>query len=1187
MILKNRGNIFLPALFFLLSFFFINAQSTTPPEQPSPPPTKRQYIHHELKVELNPAQSRIEVFDTIHFPPIPRGKKIHFILHSNLELFSVPQDIEIKKESSELKPEYFGINTASFPIKTKIPITHYSIRFLTPSPGQSSITLGYRGHIHHPVEQITNEYARGFGETPGIIDAQGVYLAGSTYWVPWFNDQPVTFRLQSTLPANWLTVSQGNLSLPPREKQKTPNISVWDCPEPMEEIFLITAPFHFYSQDVGKIKVMAFLRTPDDALANKYLETTGQYLEMYETLIGPYPYAKFALIENFWETGYGMPSFTLLGSQVIRFPFILHSSYPHELLHNWWGNSVLVNYQQGNWCEGLTTYLADHLVAEQRGQGEDYRKTALQKYTHYAAGKKNEFPLNQFTARQDSLSSAIGYDKSMMLFHMLRQYVGEAAFIKAISLFYKNNQYKAATFDDLLHAFQNVNNNNLNGIEQKIDLKDFFHQWVNRTGAPVLRVTEATVTNVLKNHPDANPGQYQLKFFLEQVQADDPYHLSIPAAIYLEGETTPVMKTLIMNDKNKRQAFTFTFNHPVQTLHIDPQFDVFRLLHENEIPPTLSAAFGTEKVLILLPSLAPVNFQNAYRQLAETWAGENQTGSEIKMDNQVTQLPSDRAIWLLGHENLHKRILQTGISFYGSQTSDNSLVIQDKNLPYSGYSITVAVKNPRDSRHVVILLSADRVDALPGLGRKLPHYGKYSYLAFEGNEPTNILKGQWPVVQSPLSVSFSSPHPSLTSTSKSNLPQRQPLARLTPLFSSQRMMEDIRYLASDQLEGRGLGYKGLEKSAHYIAVAYKKAGLQPAGDSHSYFQTWEAEVGPAKRKVTLRNVIGIIPGTHPEWTNQAVVVCAHYDHLGYEQPGIHENNKGKIHPGADDNASGIAVLLELARTMGNSMKPGRTMRTMRTIIFIAFTGEESNRLGSRFYIKNLSQQSLNHITAAINLDTVGRLENKKLMVIGSSSAREWRFIFMGIQYTLGIESELLTQDLDSSDQTSFHEAGIPAIQLFSGAHLDYHQPTDTPDKIDSPGLVKVAAVAREALLYLCERNEPLTITLNSTATIPATTPTSHPSSTPTDQRKVSIGIMPDFSFNGPGVKIAAVAPGSPAEKAGLLKDDIIIQVMNTTVNNLKEYADLLKKYKPGDQISLIYLRNGNRTSISIPLVARQ
>jgi aminopeptidase N len=113
---------------------------------------------------------------------------------------------------------------------------------------------------------------------------------------------------------------------------------------------------------------MVFLRQPDEQLAGRYLEATARYLAMYEKLLGPYPYGKFALVENFWETGYGMPSFTLLGPRVLRLPFILHSSYPHEILHNWWGNGVFPDYGQGNWAEGLTAYLADHLLGSSRGR---------------------------------------------------------------------------------------------------------------------------------------------------------------------------------------------------------------------------------------------------------------------------------------------------------------------------------------------------------------------------------------------------------------------------------------------------------------------------------------------------------------------------------------------------------------------------------------------------------------------------------------------------------------------------------------------------------------------------------------------------------------------------------------------------------------------------------------------------
>jgi hypothetical protein len=408
------------------------------------------------------------------------------------------------------------------------------------------------------------------------------------------------------------------------------------------------------------------------------------------------------------------------------------------------------------------------------------------------------------------------------------------------------------------------------------------------------------------------------------------------------------------------------------------------------------------------------------------------------------------------------------------------------------------------------------------------------------------------------------------------LPHREPLVRLAPLFSSERMLDHIRHLASEELEGRGLGSKGLEKAAHHIATSFKTAGLEPGGDNHSYYQTWEAEamVGKTKRTTTLRNVIGIIPGSNPQWVDQAVVLCAHYDHLGLGWPVVNQGNEGKIHYGADDNASGVAILLELAHTMGKSFKPERS------IVFITFTGEESGLLGSSYFIKNLEKSRLKNIMAVVNLDTVGRLTDKeKLMVIGGSSAREWRFIFMGIGYTTGVETELITQDLDASDQVNFIKAGIPGIQLFSGPHTDYHRPTDTVDKIDAAGLVKVATVAREAIVYLSERKEPLTFKGKTAASQPE-------SAAPTVGRRVRTGIMPDFAFSGKGVKIGMVSPVSPAEKAGLKKGDVIIKLGDVEVANLREYSNVLKTFKPGDKVTMVYLREDKEYTTTVVLTVR-
>ena len=252
----------------------------------------------------------------------------------------------------------------------------------------------------------------------------------------------MTYTLAVELPAGWKSVSQGERTSSETSGSPAGALERWSVATPTEEVHLIAAPFTEYSRDAGAVKAMAFLRKPDQALADRYLDATAQYLEMYRGLLGPYPYSKFALVENFWETGYGMPSFTLLGEQVIRFPFILHSSYPHELLHNWWGNGVFVDFAGGNWCEGLTAYLADHLIAEQRGQGADHRRAILQRVTDYVT-PENDFPLSRFQNRHNAVTEAVGYGKTAMVFNMLREKVGDAQFIKALQEFYRDNRFRA------------------------------------------------------------------------------------------------------------------------------------------------------------------------------------------------------------------------------------------------------------------------------------------------------------------------------------------------------------------------------------------------------------------------------------------------------------------------------------------------------------------------------------------------------------------------------------------------------------------------------------------------------------------------------------------------------------------------------------------------------------------------
>jgi len=417
---------------------------------------------------------------------------------------------------------------------------------------------------------------------------------------------------------------------------------------------------------------------------------------------------------------------------------------------------------------------------------------------------------------------------------------------------------------------------------------------------------------------------------------------------------------------------------------------------------------------------------------------------------------------------------------------------------------------------------------------------------------------------------------SLSQEIPGQLPTREALAKLGAVFSEENLMAHVNYLAGEALEGRGLGTPQLDQAADYIAGQFKKAGLQPGSDDGTYFQTWTQKVGKEQKEFTLKNVIGVLPGKKAEWADQSVVVCAHYDHLGKGWPDVHAGDEGKIHYGADDNASGVAVMLELASLLSKSLEPDRT------IVFVAFSGEESGLLGSKYYVKNMKKYPAEKAIGALNLDTVGRLGDNKLLVLNGSSAREWKFIFMGSSYVTGVESEVVTQDLDASDQVSFIEAGVPAVQFFSGAHYDYHRPTDTTDKIDPAGLVKVATFVREGVVYLAEREEPMAFTgekKDESAASPATAQGG-------GERRATTGSMPDFAYSGEGVRVADVPADSPAAKAGLQAGDIIIQLGEHKVANLREYSQALTTFNPGDETTLVYLRDGKQANTKITLAAR-
>ena len=1103
-------------------------------------------VHHDLEVGIEPGQHSLEVVDRVSFSEAVAADEngaYRFVLHAELEPRVTTPGWRLQPQEGPAEAGFLGINATTDTVSENVPLE----AFLLVPEGDvvGPVELVYGGVIHHELATQGEEYQRSFSETPGIIDERGVFLAGASFWVPTFGDGLMTFDLEVVgLTPPWDVVSQGRRTLSKIDGEGSRSTS-WSLAHPTEEVYLVAGPWHEYSRKAGDVEVFAFLRDDDPALAQRYLDATARYLDLYQGMLPPYPYASFALVENFWETGYGMPGFTLLGQRVIRFPWILTSSYPHELLHNWWGNSIYVEFEHGNWCEGLTAYMADHLFAEQRGEGATYRRATLKKYTDMVSAGE-DFPLADFGSRQSAASEAVGYGKSLMLFHMARRAVGNEAFLAALSLFDREHRFSRASFSDIAEAFID---------ETGGDWAPFIEEWVKRTGAPRFEIREARVE-------EGAPGEapWRVAVHLRQVQDEEPFPVTVPVAVTIEGQEEAVWAEAGACARDCIVEVPCSAR-PLR-VDVDPAFDVMRRLDPLEVPPALSTVFGAEEQLFVLPASASDEETAAWRQLAAEWARPDEPN--IVLDSELSALP-DTPTWVLGWGNTFGPEIADRLAEQGVSMNAASVALAGDEFSKNDHSLVVVARAKGDPKAAVSWVTAAPTEAIPGLARKLPHYTRYSFLGFRGTEPENMAKGMWQPLSSPLVRNLSDGDmPAL------KLSARVPLAELPPAYDAMSLKRTVAELADPALEGRGLGSDGLEKATSLVEARLVSAGLDAAGDD-GIRQSWQWTGGEPEREIELVNLVARVPGRDPKFANEPVLVIAHLDHLGRGWPDVREGNENEIHPGADDNASGVAVLLELARAM--AAEPPRP----RPVVFAVVTGEEAGLLGSRHLLRSMTPDAKPF--ACVNLDTVGRLADGKLYVLNADTAREWRFIFMGVGYTTGAPVAVVSEPLDASDQVACIEAGVPAIQLFTGPTPDYHRPSDTVDTIDADGMVVVTEAAHEAIGYLAERTDELTVTIAAAANEDGAPP-------PRTARRASLGTMPDFAFEGPGVRVQQVMPGSAAEKSGIVTGDVIIAVDGETVTDLRSFSVLLKAHAPGDAVEVTVLRGEKELKVEAVLGAR-
>lgn len=372
-------------------------------------------------------------------------------------------------------------------------------------------------------------------------------------------------------------------------------------------------------------------------------------------------------------------------------------------------------------------------------------------------------------------------------------------------------------------------------------------------------------------------------------------------------------------------------------------------------------------------------------------------------------------------------------------------------------------------------------------------------------------------------------------------------------------MATVRYLADDALGGRLAGTPEERCAGDFIAKRFAELKLKPGGSDGTYFQDFSVAsvANPHAPGGTGRNVVAILEGRDPQLKNEFVIVGAHYDHLGMGKFGsTSKDQQPAIHNGADDNASGTAVMLEVARRMGRGPRPARS------VVFMAFSGEESGLLGSAHFANNPTI-TLANARAMLNLDMVGRLGAGPLIVYGIGTADEWKTLVTNATAKEKVSVTLQDDGYGASDHTSFYLKDIPVLHFFTNVHGDYHNPGDDWNKVDAAGMEKVSSIV--TTLASQAANKATLITLRKGAGKP-------PAPAGGGGYGAYLGSVPDFSPVKYGVKISGVRENSPAATAGLAAGDVIIKFDSKDIADLQAMTDALRTYKPGDQVKITVLR---------------
>lgn len=580
----------------------------------------------------------------------------------------------------------------------------HDYRVLLADAGQHRLDFALRGVV--PPRDDERQPSAGLRSSSG---SDGAYLPGYDGWIAHDGIATIAYRLQVSVPLPQRAVATGRLVS--EHTDAGFYSAVFEVTQPAEAPSLFAGPYQIRERLLDGLRLRTYFHAELAALSDTYLDAAGGYIRRYHDAVGDYPYADFHVISAPLPVGLGFPNLTYVGRRVIPLPFMRGRSLAHEVLHNWWGNAVAVDYSSGNWAEGLTTYMADYALARDQG-AEAARSMRIKWLRDYAAlPAQRDQPVRAFKSKRHQASQVIGYNKVAFVFHMLSLEIGEDAFAAGLRRFWQQNRHRTAAWQHLQAAFEQ-------SAGRELDW--FFSQWLDRRGAPRLSL-----------------GSHRVE------QIDDGYRISVDIVQPVSGYRFKLPLLLKTADGIERHEVTIsetltrveweTSAQPL-FLHFDPDSDVFRLLQQNEAPPimrdvTLNAAAST---VIESPD---AEFDRLARALA---------GKLMDVAPRFDRLNP-------GGDAETPLLLITTTDALGGQLAKLKLQLPAE---LSGQGGSAAAWTARlDNGTPVLIVSADDAAALKTLLRPLPHYGGQSYVIFDAGRASG--RGIWPVKRGPLFVEFS------------------------------------------------------------------------------------------------------------------------------------------------------------------------------------------------------------------------------------------------------------------------------------------------------------------------------------------------------------------------------------------------------------------------------------------------